>query len=137
MERSELQKKQSIEYMIKNSDMFLDTDYDKLAAHIEGHRYFLGKDLNMPISWDDATYSWMSNIYEPISQVMETWTTQMSFPGKRKADLFFEICDHLYYMSVERKREVNAYDAVIDYDARFGKTIGKILAKMLVGKNAA
>jgi hypothetical protein len=91
----------------------------------------------MPISWDDATYSWMSNIYEPISQVMETWTTQMSFPGKRKADLFFEICDHLYYMSVERKREVNAYDAVIDYDARFGKTIGKILAKMLVGKNAA
>lgn len=137
MNKNDLHKKESIEFLIKNTDMFLDADYDKLAAHIEGHRYFLGKNLNMPITWDEAVYSWMSNLYEPISQVMETWTTQMSFPGKRKADLFFEVCDHLYYLSVEKQKEVNAYDAVLDYNAQYGKTIGRILAKLLSIKYAA
>lgn len=137
MDKNYLHKKESIEFLIKNTDMFLDADYDKLAAHIEGHRYFLGKNLNMPITWDEAVYSWMSNLYEPISQVMETWTTQMSFPGKRKADLFFEVCDHLYYLSVEKQKEVNAYDAVLDYNAQYGKTIGRILAKLLSIKYAA
>ncbi|MEA4865494.1 MAG: DUF4032 domain-containing protein [Sphaerochaeta sp.] len=137
MQNNDLHKKESIEFLIKNTDMFLDSDYDKLAAQIEGHRYFLGKNLNMPITWDEAVYSWMSNLYEPISQVMETWTTQMSFPGKRKADLFFEVCDHLYYMSVEKQTEVNAYDAVLDYNAQYGKAIGRILAKLLSVKGAA
>ncbi|KAF5045141.1 MAG: DUF4032 domain-containing protein [Sphaerochaeta sp.] len=137
MQNNDLHKKESIEFLIKNTDMFLDSDYDKLAAQIEGHRYFLGKNLNMPITWDEAVYSWMSNLYEPISQVMETWTTQMSFPGKRKADLFFEVCDHLYYMSVEKQTEVNAYDAVLDYNAQYGKAIGRILAKLLTIKGAA
>ncbi|MEA5029871.1 MAG: DUF4032 domain-containing protein [Sphaerochaeta associata] len=137
MDKNDLHKKESIEFLIKNTDMFLDADYDKLASHIEGHRYFLGKNLNMPITWDEAVYSWMSNLYEPISQVMETWTTQMSFPGKRKADLFFEVCDHLYYLSVEKQKEVNAYDAVLDYNAQYGKAIGRILAKLLSIKYAA
>ncbi|NLE15518.1 MAG: DUF4032 domain-containing protein [Spirochaetales bacterium] len=137
MQNNDLHKKESIEFLIKNTDMFLDSDYDKLAAHIEGHRYFLGKNLNMPITWDEAVFSWMSNLYEPISQVMETWTTQMSFPGKRRADLFFEVCDHLYYLSVEKQKEVNAYDAVLDYNAQYGKAIGRILAKLLTIKGAA
>ena len=137
MDKNDLHKKESIEFLIKNTDMFLDADYNKLASHIEGHRYFLGKNLNMPITWDEAVYSWMSNLYEPISQVMETWTTQMSFPGKRKADLFFEVCDHLYYLSVEKQKEVNAYDAVLDYNAQYGKAIGRILAKLLSIKYAA
>ncbi|HAP57465.1 MAG TPA: hypothetical protein DCR02_06695 [Sphaerochaeta sp.] len=137
MQNNDLHKKESIEFLIKNTDMFLDSDYDKLASQIEGHRYFLGKNLNMPITWDEAVYSWMSNLYEPISQVMETWTTQISFPGKRKADLFFEVCDHLYYLSVEKQTEVNAYDAVLDYNAQYGKAIGRILAKLLSVKGAA
>ena len=137
MDKIDVHMKESIEFLIKNNDMFLDADYNKLASHIEGHRYFLGKNLNMPITWDEAVYSWMSNLYEPISQVMETWTTQMSFPGKRKADLFFEVCDHLYYLSVEKQKEVNAYDAVLDYNAQYGKTIGRILAKLLSIKYAA
>ncbi|ADY13546.1 MAG TPA: DUF4032 domain-containing protein [Sphaerochaeta sp.] len=137
MQNNDLHKKESIEFLIKNTDMFLDADYEKLASQIEGHRYFLGKNLQMPITWDEAVYSWMSNLYEPISQVMETWTTQMSFPGKRKADLFFEVCDHLYYLSVAKQSEVNAYDAVLDYNAQYGKTLGRILAKLMSFNHAA
>lgn len=137
MDKHDIEKKQSIEYLIKNTDMFIEADYDRLASHIEGHRYFLGKDLSMPITWDEATYSWMSNIYQPVSQVMENWTTQLSFPGRRRADLFFEICDHQYFLTLQKQREVNAYSAVLDYDMQFGKTIGRIIAKILSTNNAA
>ncbi|MDY0244599.1 DUF4032 domain-containing protein [uncultured Sphaerochaeta sp.] len=137
MDNHDIQKRQSIEYMIKNSDMFLDADYERLASHIEGHRYFLGKNLSMPITWDEATYSWMSNIYQPISQVMENWATQLSFPGRRKADLFFEICDHQYFLSLQQQKEVDVYNAALDYDVQFGKTIGRIIAKILSSNNAA
>ncbi len=130
-------KKESIEFLIKDTDMFLESDYDKLASHIEGHRYFLGKELNMNITWDEAVFSWLGNIYQPISQVMENWTTQMSFPGRRRADVFFEICDHLYYLSLEKGSEVNVYEAVLSYDANFGKAIGRFMARLLSPKNVA
>ena len=130
-------KKESIEFLIKDTDMFLESDYDKLASHIEGHRYFLGKELNMNITWDEAVFSWLGNIYQPISQVMENWTTQMSFPGRRRADVFFEICDHLYYLSLEKGSEVNVYEAVLSYDANFGKAIGRFMARLLSPKSVA
>lgn len=130
-------KRDSINFLIKDTDMFLDSDYNRLASHIEGHRYFLGKDLKINITWDEATFSWMSNIYQPISQVMENWTTQMSFPGRRRADVFFEICDHLYYLSLEKGREVNVYEAVLSYDANFGKALGRFMARLLSPKSVA
>lgn len=130
-------KKESIEFLIKDTDMFLNSDYDRLASHIEGHRYFLGKDLNINITWDEATFSWLSNIYQPISQVMENWTTLMSFPGRRRADVFFEICDHLYYLSLEKGREVGVNEAVSSYNAHFGKALGRFMAKLFSPKNVA
>jgi len=36
MQNNDLHKKESIEFLIKNTDMFLDADYEKLASQIEG-----------------------------------------------------------------------------------------------------
>ncbi|MEA5029218.1 MAG: hypothetical protein VB056_10095, partial [Sphaerochaeta associata] len=62
MDKNDLHKKERIEFLNKHTDMLLDADYDKLASHFEGHRELLGKNLNMPITWDEAVYSWMSNL---------------------------------------------------------------------------
>ncbi len=137
MRNNDNSKRESIEFLIKDTDMFLNSDYNRLASHIEGHRYFLGKDLNINITWDEATFSWMSNIYQPISQIMDTWTTQMSFPGRRRADVFFEICDHLYYLSLEKGREVGVNEAVSSYNANFGKALGRFMAKLFSPKYVA
>lgn len=137
MRNNDNNKRESIEFLIKDTDMFLKSDYDRLASHIEGHRYFLGKDLNINITWDEATFSWLSNIYQPISQVMENWTTQLSFRGRRRADVFFEICDHHYYLSLANGKEVSVYDAVLSYDANFGKALGRLMAKVLSPKSVA
>ena len=99
--------------------------------------YFLGNTRKKPVSWEQATYSWMRNVYEPVSQVMENTTTLLSFPDRRKADLFFELCDHLYYMSIQEQKEIDVYEAVLNYDSLYGKTLGKLLAKLLVMRRTA
>jgi hypothetical protein len=137
MKKDNDMKKESIDFVIKNIDMFSAVDYERLEAQIEGHRYFLGTRLDTPISWDEAAYSWMENVFLPISEVMETWTTSMSFPGRRRADVFFELCDHLYFLSLRKRSDVDIYDAVLDYDAKFGRSIGRILARILGGRRAA
>jgi len=137
MNNYEKEKKESIEYLINSSDMFLMEDYKRVEAQLDGHRYFLQQSLTGNISWDEVAYSWLCNVYEPISQVMENFTTQMSFHGRRRADVFFEVSDHLFFLSIERGYEVDAYDAVIDYSAKFGKSIGRFLAKLLQYTSAA
>ena len=137
MDKKERIKKENIEYIIKNSDMFREEDKNRLTSHIEGHMYFLGKNLNINLTWDDAAFSWMENIYQPLAQVMETLPAQLSFPHRRKADLFFELCDHLYYMSIQRQKEVDVYEAVLDYSVRFGEPLGKFVAKVLSAHKAA
>ena len=137
IDKQEHYRKESVEYIIKNADMFQKEDYKRLSAHIEGHMYFLGNTRKKPVSWEQATYSWMRNVYEPVSQVMENTTTLLSFPDRRKADLFFELCDHLYYMSIQEQKEIDVYEAVLNYDSLYGKTLGKLLAKLLVMRRTA
>jgi hypothetical protein len=137
MRSNEIDKAESIRFFIKESKVFSDRDYDRLAEQIEGHRYFLGKKLGYTVNWDEATFSWQSNIYEPVVQLLDSWTAAMSFPHRRKADLVFEIIDHLYYLSLERGKEVLPEIAALHYSANYGKGIGRWLARIQSPSNAA
>lgn len=129
-EKEQKEKRMSIEFILKNTDMFKPSDYDRLEKQVSGHKYFLDIKLKRDVGWEDAVYSWMENVYLPISEAMETFTTSMSFPGAERDDVFFALCDHWYFMSEHKEREANPFDVAIDYDAKYGKSIGKILAKM-------
>jgi len=54
----------------------------------------------------------------------------MSFPHHRRADLIFEVIDHLYFLNLESRREVSPWEAMLDYSAHYGKPLGRVLAKM-------
>jgi hypothetical protein len=136
MKSTEIDKAESIRFFMRSQRIFSDRDYERLAHQIEGHRYFLGKRLHIDINWDEAVYSWQSNIYEPIASLLGTWTTVMSFPHHRRGDLIFEVIDHLYFLSLERGREVSPWEAMLDYSARYGKRFGRMLAKMQYPKVA-
>jgi hypothetical protein len=130
MKSTEIDKAGSIRFFIRSQQILSDRDYDRLSKQIEGHRYFLGTRLHMDITWDEAVYSWQSNIYEPIASLLGMWATVMSFPHHRRADLIFEVIDHLYYLSLEQGREVSPWEAMQDYSVRYGKPLGRILAKI-------
>ncbi|MCH3908484.1 MAG: hypothetical protein LKE39_11195 [Sphaerochaeta sp.] len=130
MEKNEKELKENIELIIKNTDMFTEEDADRLTEQVKGHKYFLDRQLGRDLSWTEVAFSWMENVYLPISEAMETFTTSASFPGQKRDDVFFELCDHWFYMAKDGKKHDNAFDVALDYDANYGKSIGKWLAKM-------
>lgn len=123
-------KNESIEFLIKNTDMFSESDRDRLDEQVSGHKYFLDRNIGRNISWEEAAFSWMENVYLPISEAMETFTTNASFPGQKRDDIFFALCDHWFYMSKDANKEESPFAATLDYDANYGKTFGKILARL-------
>ncbi|MFA6844620.1 MAG: hypothetical protein WCR02_02735 [Sphaerochaetaceae bacterium] len=127
--KEENNKEENIRFLIKSTDMFTNDDYDRLDTQVSGHKYFLDRQLGKEISWTEAVFSWMENVYLPISEAMETFTTSMSFPGQKRNDVFFALCDHWFFMS-QKVKDQDAFQAALDYDANYGKSIGRILARM-------
>jgi len=69
MKSTEIDKAESIRFFMRSQRIFSDRYYERLEHQIEGHRYFLGQRLQMDITWDEAVFSWQSNIYQPIASL--------------------------------------------------------------------
>lgn len=124
------EQKEAIDMLIRSIDMFSGKDYERLLAQVSGHRYFLGRKLGHDVSWQQAAYSWMEDVYLPISDAMATLVTSSSFAGKQRADVFFNLCDHWYFQSKDAGKPTDVFASTLDYDARYGSSIGRLLARL-------
>jgi hypothetical protein len=111
------------------SETFVESDMNALLNQIEGHKYFLDKKLNMKVSFNQAAFSWMENVYRPIAVQMENLLTVVSFSNKERNELFFELCDHQLLLSINLGREVEAPYAVQDYCIKYGNSVGKFISR--------
>mgnify|MGYP001434148337 CR=1 FL=1 len=118
----------SVDFLIKNTDMFTIKDTVRLTEQVKGHKYFLDRQYGRDVSWKEAMLSWMDKVYMPISEAMETFTTSASFPGQQRDDVFFALCDHWFYMTKDGKKHDSMFDVALDYDAKYGRSIGRLLA---------
>lgn len=80
MDTKDRELKENVALLIKNTDMFVEADADRLAEQVKGHKYFLDRQLGRDVSLTEVAFSWMENVYLPISEAMETFTTSASFP---------------------------------------------------------
>lgn len=104
-------------------------DMNELQNQIEGHKYFLGKELNINTTFDQAAFSWMENVYKPMILEMENLLTIISFSNKERNKLFFELCDHKLLLSINLGREIEAPFAVQDYCIKYGNSLGKFVSR--------
>jgi hypothetical protein len=104
-------------------------DMDALQNQIEGHKYFLDKALNINVTFDQAAFSWMENVYKPMISEMHNLLTLVSFSNKEVNTLFFELCDHKLLLSINLGREVEAPFAVQDYCIKYGNSFGKFVSR--------
>lgn len=73
---------------------FTQLDVPQLYVEIQSHRASLERSMSRQISFEDALYSWMENIYHPImNQVMESTKVRIASSGKRLSEVYFEIYD--------------------------------------------
>lgn len=122
--------------MAGTGSVFAETDYQTLSDHIEMHKYLINQTIPWTVSWDDAAFSWIENVFHPIMQVVDRWEVRSAFPNKSRAELFFDISNHWYYL-LEKNPKVYANVAAIDYAATYGTGLGRLFSRLLLPGNAA
>lgn len=122
--------------MASTGSVFEKADYQALSDQIEVHKYLINQDIPWTISWDEAAFSWMENVFHPIMQVVDQWEVQAAFPTKTRAILFFEISNHWYYL-LEKNPGVSAHFAALEYAVTYGKGLAKLVSKLQLPRTAA
>ena len=122
--------------LASTGSVFDETEYQALSEQIEVHKYLINRSIPWVITWDDAAFSWVENVFHPIMQVVNRWEVQAAFPEKQLSQLFFDISDHWFYM-LERNPAVSAYHAAIDYAATYGKGLAKLVSKLQLPRRVA
>ncbi|MCH3917503.1 MAG: hypothetical protein LKE40_08580 [Spirochaetia bacterium] len=116
-----------IDNIIQESDGFFNQeDGEGVYASVCGHLNFLRKDVGQFVTFDDACFSWMENIFLPLHNALKNSPHAIGFPKKKMGKLFFEICDNWYYMS-QLDPSTTADEAVINYYKNFASTVGRVL----------
>lgn len=126
-----------MQYLLASTDcVFEHEDYQRLAAQIEVHKYLINQRIPWTITWDDAAFSWLENVYHPIMHVIDRWEIRTAFSGSTTADLFFTISDHWYYL-LQKNPQASAFHAAIEYAATYGKGLGKLFSKLQLSNKVA
>jgi hypothetical protein len=122
--------------MASTGSVFNETDYQALSDQIEVHKYLINQSIPWIISWDEAAFSWVENVFSPIMQVVDQWEVQAAFPLKSKDELFFDVSNHWYYL-LEKHPGISANYAAIDFAATYGKGLAKLVSRLQLPRHAA
>jgi hypothetical protein len=110
--------------------------YLDLVRHINGHRFYLGKEWGREIGRDEAVAHWYDEVYLPIVRVIREQNVLKHFPNRTEADVYRWIVDHRWYMRERTGADPGASAAATDYVDQFGQksltdAVGVTLEKAL------
>jgi len=122
--------KMIIDSIINNTDTMFNVTDDEEAVYnsINGHFNFLKENIGQFVTFEDASFSWMENIYLPLHNALMNSPYTIGFPKKKIDKLFFEVCDNWYFMA-QKDENTMASDAVINYFKNFSNRAGRLFIK--------
>jgi hypothetical protein len=94
---------------------------DLFIKHIEEHKWYMGEQLNQPVSLSEATRNWYNNIFVPMCEMFRREGIVELLPGKTAAELYIEIMTNKYYLSEKAGRDVGMITAMHDYAQKFAR----------------
>lgn len=62
--------------------------YDVIYDHIQAHKYFISKNAGTEVDFPAATFSWYTNVYKPVIDVIRSAKLIKKFPGRTEGDLY-------------------------------------------------
>lgn len=134
--KNETDKAKMLYLQVSTGSVFNENDYQALSDQIEVHKYLINQNIPWTITWDDAAFSWVENVFRPIMQVINRWEVRSAFSELSTSELYFDISNHWYYM-LEHDSDVSAQLAAIDYAATYGKGLGKLFSRLQISKKVA
>ncbi|MFC2026197.1 hypothetical protein ACFLUC_03280, partial [Chloroflexota bacterium] len=72
--------------------------YKNLYKHIDGHRWYLGEEQEVEISFEDAVVSWYDNIYLPLVEIMRTGGITKKYAKFSEPELYLWVMDYYGYL---------------------------------------
>jgi hypothetical protein len=99
--------------------------YDKLLEHIDAHRWFLGKNLNHAVNYDEALLSWYDTVYQPIIRIIRDQDILSAFPDRTETDLYLWILERQWALRESQGIEVPVENAASELVDSAGATTKK------------
>ena len=100
--------------------LFSETEVPQLYVEIQEHRNQLENELGRPVSFEDAVYSWMENIYSPImNEILDDVRIRLASQDRKISEIYFEIYEtilenyrffsffHCFYGNLGRRGLIN------------------------------
>lgn len=102
-EYAEFLEKTEIKSMFPSVDLSVTVpgQYEKLFAHIEVHRYFMGLELQQEISYQEAVRHWYETVYTPFLEPIRERGLLRWFPDRTETDLYLWVSEHLETLKSE------------------------------------
>jgi hypothetical protein len=105
--------------------------WETLAEHIEVHRYFLGQNLTMPVTWQQAMFSWYDTIFPELKRAADSWIVRAAFPKQENGDLILAVSDHWHYLK-EHDENATVQDAARSFVEHYGNGIARLFSRFIV-----
>ncbi len=130
---AQLDKARSLSTMLANAnlDFSRPNGWDQLADHVEKHQYWLGQNLDMRVTWQDAVFSWYENIMIPLKRVVDSWEFRSAFPRQAVGDLYLAVSDHWHYLK-QHQPNASAEVAARSFASHYGHGIGRWFSRFLL-----
>ena len=88
---------------------------DTLLKHIETHKYLINENIPFTVNFDEAIFSWLENVFNPMMLAINKTNLATYFPGIPATELFRRVQDHLYFLSIESGRVIYPDEAVVSF----------------------
>ncbi|MBI3959652.1 MAG: universal stress protein [Chloroflexi bacterium] len=107
--------------------------YTTLLEMIDVHHYYLSREANGKIPYDEAVVDWYDNVYLPVVDLVQEWGILHSFPGRTETDLYAWIAKHRADISREMGWPVDTGAAAQDLVERFSGRGDKVVTRLAGG----
>ena len=108
--------------------------YDILIGHINTRKYYLGRNLQRDVSWEEAVCSWHDRLYARVVEQMRKYDVLERFPGRTEADLYLWIMDHRYNLAQQFGQDVGSEEATRNFADNFAPDFATRTWQRLVQK---
>ena len=104
--------------------------YEILTEMIDVHHYYLSREKNGKLPYDEAVADWYDNVYLPVVRLVEERGILAGFLGRTETDLYAWIAEHRSDISREMGWPVDTEAAAQDLVERFSGRGAKVAARL-------
>lgn len=104
--------------------------YSTLLDHIHVHQYFMGRDQQRDIAYEDAVGHWYDHVYMPVIQIIRERGILRDFPQRTETDLYLWLSEHRAELEEALGWEVETIEAADDLVARYSSRTYRVVARI-------